>query len=187
MIYARCLPASKTFPVPAFALSPRVIESQLRLVQNGWYILGRWSGFCVCLIASWSDQSTVLLLVTPCASERAPTFRRNISPPSLGLKTNPRKKTSRSLPASVGFFLALLFETEDRGHTRMFLRNVGAVSELHGVTTQDHIPHSHRCGLIKCIAVLRSWLSNAPWAYYLAATSGMPGELLARKKQTLGR
>jgi hypothetical protein len=53
------------------------------------------------------------------------TFRGNISPPSLGLKSKPSKKPAEAelslSPASAGFFLG--FDPEDGDD--MFFRNVG--------------------------------------------------------------
>jgi hypothetical protein len=64
--------------------------------------------------------------------ESQPTFRRNISLPSSGLKNKPRKKPARKWVASraseeqylfLPFLLGLFFDPEDGGD--MFLRNIG--------------------------------------------------------------
>jgi hypothetical protein len=58
-------------------------------------------------------------------------FRRNTSPSS-----EPKSKPSKKLPEASGK-LTLLFDPEDGSD--MFLQSVGALSELHGVTTQKTV------------------------------------------------
>jgi hypothetical protein len=59
------------------------------------------------------------------------TFRRNTSP-SSGPKSKPSKKS-----AEASGKLSFLFNPEDGSD--MFLQSVGALSELHGVTTQKAV------------------------------------------------
>jgi hypothetical protein len=77
-------------------------------------------------------KSFVFWDITPSVQSQ-PTFWENMSPSSSGSKNKPTKKACYMLHA--GFLLGLFFDLEDRGD--MFLRNVGCLSGLHGVISQD--------------------------------------------------
>jgi hypothetical protein len=70
-------------------------------------------------------ESTGFWVATPCSSERC-MFRRNVSAPSSGSKSKPRRNPAEatlSLPPDTANYLhGLFYDPEDRGG--MFLRNV---------------------------------------------------------------
>jgi hypothetical protein len=66
-------------------------------------------------------KSTVFWVVTPCSSDRTPTFWWNTLPPISGLKSKPHKKTAEA--GNRLSLLGLLFDLDDGEN--MFLQNMG--------------------------------------------------------------